>query len=441
MLVNCSEPKPILFTDGAKYVETYIKKYNTNNRTFDADLDIILRKHNIIVNSETDKIKPSPRNKKSIALYLLTNQSCNLGCVYCLAGKKNYNTGNKMPFHIAIDAIKKAAREITMNDTLQIIFFGGEPLLNPNIIHKITKYVDEHVRIQFPKINFHYHITTNLTRLSLKDIRLFKKYNFSVLVDLDGRRIEHDKTRKYLNSISSFEDTYLNIKKLAKENINFAVRATVTSYNVDKLIDIYEFFSNNKYTYQGYPMLIPINSDGDILPKYMYPDVIKYRNFIREKLINSIKDEIYLSPMVEVLESIVFNYKQHYGCGMAIGNTYVVDANGDVFPCIYLVGNSNYLIGNVKNSNMSFEFSMPELIVDEIEGCNNCKYRYFCGSGCLICELLLKKVDSDAYQYFRRVTCEIFKESFLEICWALCERKISMRKPPDNFFHSDKFKI
>jgi len=438
LLVNCSNPRPLMFSDGIDYVQRYIDDYDKiKNR--DMDLEDLLKKHKIIVDKEDSIIKPSPSDKKSIALYLLINQSCNLDCIYCLAGKEKYKSNKKMSFEVAIQAIEKAAREITENDTLQIIFFGGEPLLNNSIIHKIVKAVNTDIKNKFPKIKFHFHVTTNLTKLNQQDIDLFKNNNFSLLSNLDGRQIEHDKTRLYLNGKSSFSKTYKNVKEISRNDINLAIRATITSLNIDTLDEIYNYFKDDlEIKFQGFPMLIPIDSDGQIISQELYPDIEKFKNFVKNNLINSIKDGVYLSPMIEVLESIVFNYKQFYGCGMAIGNTFVVCAEGEVYPCIYLVGNDKYYIGNVNDSSMQFKYYSPELEIDEIENCNICKYRYFCGSGCLICEIMLKDKDKKAYEYFRNLTCELFKVSFIEVCWALCEQRININDSGENMFHNCK---
>ena len=301
---------------------------------------------------------------------------------------------------------------------MEVVFFGGEPLLNQQAIFKIVDYIENELKAKHTNIRFHYHITTNLTILNQKLIDIFKRYKFTILTDVDGRRNEHDITRPFVSGKSSYNITINNIQKLINNGIHVSVRCTVTSVNVHNLSQIYEDFKSKGFLFQSYPMLMPADSDCNLVNPKLFPDEAPYVSFVRDKLIDSLREKIYLAPISDVVEQVIFLNTQHFGCGMPMGFTAVVDAKGLVYPCIYLVGNEKYKLGSIFNDN-PFDFSYPHLNVDDIKYCHDCKLRYMCGGGCPLSEVLVKDISNEALDYFHRISCSLAWASFEEACWAL----------------------
>jgi uncharacterized protein len=102
--------------------------------------------------------------KKDLGLYLLVTQKCNLGCTYCLGDNPSYLNQHSMDFNTAKLALEKSARAMRPKGNIQIIYFGGEPLLNWKLIKQCIEFVEKELKPQF-KVNFKHHVTTNLTTL------------------------------------------------------------------------------------------------------------------------------------------------------------------------------------------------------------------------------------------------------------------------------------
>jgi len=418
------KPRPLLIRRGSEFIINYLKNIEAGNETTDIRLEKVLRSHNIIV--DADELVPSWNNSpniKSLALYLIIDHNCNMACTYCLAGSKTYRRKQRMPLSVAKESLEKASPLITPNNTLEIVFFGGEPLLNSPAVFDIVDFVETQLKPKYPKIHFHYHVTTNLTVLNDDLILLFKEYNFTILTDIDGRKVEHNITRPFLTGKSSFDVTVKNVQKLIRHGVQVSVRCTVTSVNVDNLGQIYDYFKTLGVYSQSYPMLMPVDSDCSLVNKALFPEVQPYVDFIRKKLLVSLQDRVYLAPITEVVDQVIAARTQFFGCGLPMGYTAVVDAKGMVYPCIYLVGNKKYLLGSVFDEN-PFNFSFPQLSVDNIEFCRDCKLRYLCGGGCPLSELIVKDISIEALEYFHKVSCALAWTSFEEACWALVTGKV-----------------
>ena len=117
------------------------------------------------------------------------------------------------------------------------------------------------------------------------------------------------------------------------------------------------------------------------------------------------------------------------GCGAPFGNTPVVDVNGDVYPCIYLVGIKRYNQGNV----LSGSYPDPavalrlveELHVDQRPDCKGCSWRYLCGGGCPVQMLAIagrSDLSPKAQDYCERINCEYTKKVLEVLLWEYAEQ-------------------
>lgn len=417
IIVNCLNPRPFSVSKGKDYILDYIK----NEKNHDEQLNQILLEHGIFYNEKDFKPEFSEDSHKSFSIYLLIDQNCNMSCKYCLAGEKTYRKNDKMDLLIAKESLRKASLVVSNNNILEIIFFGGEPLLNQNLIFEITSFVENELKNEFPKIKYHYHITTNLTILNDKLINLFKELNFTVLTDIDGLKETHDVLRPFTNGKSTYDITLNNLIQLQQNNISVSVRCTLTSSTDDNLSEIYEDFKSKGLRNQSYPMLVPVNSDGTIIDSSLYPDKGRIKQFVKEKFLQSLKEHIYLAPFTDIAKQVIIGSNQKYGCGMPSGNTAVVDSSGLVYPCIYLVGNEKYMLGKINDLRNPFVFELESMNVNNLHLCKGCKIRFICGGGCPLQELLVKDNSIDSYKYFHETTCEMSWAAFEESCFALCE--------------------
>ena len=139
-----------------------------------------------------------PRGKSpGKSLYLLLSQSCNQACIYCLNGRETYQKDHKvmMSEKTAFKAVETTLDTIADNGRLEVVFFGGEPLMNWPLAKKILKYCEAELKPRNPSKEIHYHLTTNLTILPIDLIATAKQHGITFLVNVDGPEDIHDTTR------------------------------------------------------------------------------------------------------------------------------------------------------------------------------------------------------------------------------------------------------
>jgi uncharacterized protein len=182
----------------------------------------------------------------------------------------------------------------------------------------------------------------------------------------------------------------------------------------------------------------PVNSDEDILPQELIPSankVIKGLTQVYKSNIWDIKD---LFPFNVYASLISGGDKIVMGCGAPYGNTPVVDVNGDVYPCIYLVGIKRFYLGNIVNHNYPdnniLDWMMDFLHVDNIEGCKECGWRYICGGGCPVGKLTVfenPKAKRKTVKYCNSIRCDYTKKIIELLLWDFAkEAALSVKKSP-----------
>lgn len=275
--------------------------------------------------------KDTPRKLRSIELHV--SHACNLGCSYCFAGKGDYGTSPLlMTDEIAFKAVDYLVASSSENETLAIVFFGGEPMINEPLIWKTVDYSK---RI-YPNRNFAYSITTNGTLLNDTAVNSFKEHGFSVLISLDGTGCKHDASRPYKTGGGSFSDIDKNVRRFS-ESFPFGARATLTNNNCNLVEDYLQFKE------MGFRRIYfsPVSSFDENIKLDEHS-----LNKIRAGLID-LADQ-YLKqidqgekPLFRTLKTavdlIMSNRIAFVGCGA--GRRFIsVTPEGDVYPCHRFVG-------------------------------------------------------------------------------------------------------
>lgn len=284
--------------------------------------------------------KDTPRKLRSIELHV--SHACNLGCSYCFAGKGDYGTSPLlMTDEIAFKAVDYLVASSSENETLAIVFFGGEPMINEPLIWKTVDYSK---RI-YPNRNFTYSITTNGTLLNDTAVTSFKEHGFSVLISLDGTGCKHDASRPYKTGGGSFSDIDKNVRRFS-ESFPFGARATLTNNNCNLVEDYLQFKE------MGFRRIYfsPVSSFDENIKLDEHS-----LNKIRAGLID-LADQ-YLKqidqgekPLFRTLKTavdlIMSNRIAFVGCGA--GRRFIsVTPEGDVYPCHRFVGMMRFKMGNI----------------------------------------------------------------------------------------------
>lgn len=334
----------------------------------------------------TDFVIPQfhpPQKQYITSLALHVCQGCNLRCKYCYEGKGTYS-GNQeyMSEGIAqkaIDFLLKASGPI---QRCRVIFFGGEPLLNFNLIKYIIEYCKKEFTKYKKKVTFT--ITTNGTLLTDKIIQYLNENKVSVMLSLDGPKDVHDKMRVFANGKGSYEAILPKaIKLLKSRGGKLPVRATVTSYNPR----LSKIFSSLKGIGFNSVYLAPVSGgcekDYAITEANLFGLKREYKKmaeYVLGKILN--REDAGFSLFAEIMHSIFTGGKRVYSCGS--GRSYLsVDPKGDLYLCQRFVGMKDYKMGNITDGlDENARRKVLNNYVNNREDCKNCWARYFCGGGC-----------------------------------------------------------
>ncbi|AVQ45786.1 Cys-rich peptide radical SAM maturase CcpM [Clostridium botulinum] len=171
----------------------------------------------------TDSIEELIDNRAE-QLILQVTQNCNLRCSYCFYGQGNYDnrthSGKRMTFETAKKGIDYILNHSSNLESIYISFYGGEPLLEIDLIRKCVDYVEK--KVEGKKII--YSMTTNGTLFTEEIINFLDKYDFQVVISLDGTKEMHDLNRKFVNGKGSFDIIMDNLKNIKKSHYDFAKR-------------------------------------------------------------------------------------------------------------------------------------------------------------------------------------------------------------------------
>lgn len=428
VLMNGRFPRPLVFSRGIKWV---VDALNDPEHISDTSLRDLLMRFRILVEGEESPPRSHQafdlERKTDFVIYLLVTQDCNLGCSYCLGKDTSFLDGHPMSTEVAERAIAQGINALRPGGTLQLIYFGGEPLLNWNLIKHCLEFVKREGNA-WPDHTIKHHITTNLTLLPPDFIDVAKEHSLTVLVDVDGPCSTHNKMRPFRDGRPSYRRIMQNLNALERSGIYFEIRATITAENVEELRSIQEHHHQLKPQACAFPTLIPVDTAGRPLDPLMYPDPKIYRRELNKVADDGLFDLSSLCPTNVVAARMLRFEFVTYGCGMLLGNTAAVTYDGTVYPCIYLVGRSRFLLGNLRETTNPFgqtsyaglfEEWKDRLHVDEMEKCSTCSIRYLCGGGC---PLRIMALDEETEPH--RVAREYFREISCATSWAAVESTI-----------------
>ncbi len=343
------------------------------------------------------------------ALCLHIAHDCNLACRYCFAEEGEYKGGRAlMSYEVGKRALDFLIENSGSRRNLEVDFFGGEPLMNFEVVKDLVRYGREQEKLH--NKNFRFTLTTNGILLDDEVMEFVNKEISNVVLSIDGRKEVNDRMRPSRNGKGSYDLILPKYLKLAesRNQTNYYVRGTFTHNNLDfsedvkhlaelgfKQISVEPVVAQPEEPYAITEEDLPILfEEYDKLAKYMLESRKEGKNF------NFFHFMIDLSggPCVA---------KRLSGCGS--GTEYLaVTPWGDLYPCHQFVGMPEYLMGNV------FEgIKQPELREDfkscnvySKEKCRNCFAKFYCSGGCAANSYNFHGSIHDAYD----IGCELQKK-------------------------------
>ena len=319
------------------------------------------------------------------ALCLHVAHTCNLNCSYCFASQGNFHGERAvMPLDVGKRALEFLIENSGTRHNLEVDFFGGEPLMNFDMIKELVAYARSREKETGKK--FRFTLTTNGILIDQDVIDFANKEMSNVVLSLDGRKEIHDKYRVDLAGNGSWEKIVPKFQKLveARGGKNYYMRGTFTHNNPDFLEDIKEMLRLGFRELSMEPVVCSPD-DPAALNEEDVKIVLKQYEMLGELMQKKRREGdpfTFYHYMID-LKGGPCIYKRVSGCGS--GTEYMaVTPWGDLYPCHQFVGDESFLLGNiwdgVKNKSRQNEFRACNVYTRE--KCRDCWARLYCSGGC-----------------------------------------------------------
>ncbi|WP_444657759.1 thioether cross-link-forming SCIFF peptide maturase [Caproiciproducens sp. R2] len=310
---------------------------------------------------------------------------CNLRCEYCFAAKGDFGRGRMlMPFTVGKRAIDFLIEKSEGRHNLEVDFFGGEPLMNFEVVKQIVNYARS-IEKEHNK-SFRFTITTNGILLTDDKIDFINREMSNCVLSLDGRKSVNDLLRVRADGTGSYDTIVPKFQKLvaSRGDKDYYARGTFTKHNLDFTNDVLHMAELGFEQISVEPVVSDVKLDYSIGEEDLPRVFEEY-----ERLANTIIDRKragkgfnFFHFMLD-LDQGPCAIKRLRGCGC--GNEYIaVTPEGDIFPCHQFVGDESFKMGNVMdgtlNTDMKHSFALAN--VYSKPECRNCWAKFYCSGGC-----------------------------------------------------------
>ena len=343
------------------------------------------------------------------ALCLHVAHTCNLNCSYCFASQGKYQGDRAlMSFEVGKQAFDFLIANSGTRRNLEVDFFGGEPLMNWDVVKQLVAYARS-VEKEHGK-NFRFTFTTNGMLIDDEVIDFLNREMSNVVLSLDGRREVNDHFRRDYAGRGSYDTIVPKFQKLVESRggKNYYVRGTFTHNNVDFTNDILHMADLGFTELSMEPVVCPPD-DPYALTEEDLPKLFEQYEILAKEMIKRKKEGrgfTFYHYMLDLKNGPCI-YKRITGCGS--GTEYMaVTPWGELYPCHQFVGDPKYSLGNiwdgVKNTSVQDEFRSCTAYARE--ECRDCWARLYCSGGCAANAYHATGSINGIYKY----GCELFKK-------------------------------
>ena len=340
------------------------------------------------------------------ALCLHIAHDCNLACKYCFAEEGEYHGRRAL---MSFEVGKKALDFLVANSgnrvNLEVDFFGGEPLMNWDVVKQLVAYGRSLEEPNNKK--FRFTLTTNGVLLNDEVMEFVNKEMSNVVLSLDGRKEVNDRMRPFRTGKGSYDLIVPKFQKLAesRNQTNYYIRGTFTRNNLDFSEDV-KHFADLGFKQMSIEPVVGPEEDPYSIREQDLPQIMEEYDKLALEYIDRYKKGNgfnFFHFMIDLTQGPCV-YKRLSGCGS--GTEYLaVTPWGDFYPCHQFVGNEDFLMGNVDEG-----ITKPELVkefgncnVYSKEKCKNCFAKFYCSGGCAANSYNFHGTINDAYD----IGCEM----------------------------------
>lgn len=326
-------------------------------------------------------LAPSPL--KAMCLHIA--HDCNLRCDYCFASTGDFGGARvRMSAEVGKKAIDYLIARSQNRRNLEVDFFGGEPLMNFEVVKEIVEYARSLEKAH--NKNFRFTITTNGLLLDDDKIDYINREMSNVVLSIDGRKSVNDKVRTRVNGSGCYDTIMPKFQRLVERrgHDQYYVRGTFTKYNKDFGEDVLHLAE------LGFDQISvePVVAD----PKMPYalteedlPEVFAEYERLADTLIEMEQQGrgVNFFHFMMDLEQGPCAIKRMRGCGC--GNEYcAVTPDGEVYPCHQFVGNPEWKMGDIFTGDFdpAKQQRFAKATVQGKEECRACWAKFYCSGGC-----------------------------------------------------------
>jgi uncharacterized protein len=354
------------------------------------------------------------------ALCLHIAHDCNLACRYCFAEEGEYHGRRAL---MSYEVGKKALDFLIANSgnrrNLEVDFFGGEPLMNWDVVKRLVAYGRSQEEAHNKK--FRFTLTTNGMLLDDEIMEFCNREMSNVVLSLDGRKEVNDAMRPTRNGKGSYDIIVPKFQKFAAgREGQYYVRGTFTRNNLDFSKDVLHY-ADLGFTQMSMEPVVSSPEEPYSIREEDLPQIMEEYDKLAVEYIKRAKEGrgfTFFHFMLDLTQGPCVA-KRLSGCGS--GTEYLaVTPWGDFYPCHQFVGEEGFLLGNVDegitNTGVVDEFKLCNVYAKE--KCRNCFARFYCSGGCAANSYKFHGSITDAYDIGcemqrKRIECAIMIKAAL----------------------------
>ncbi len=325
------------------------------------------------------------RSNEVKALCLHVAHTCNLNCEYCFASQGKYNGERAlMSFEVGKRALDFLIENSGKRVNLEVDFFGGEPLMNWDVVKELVAYARS-IEAEHNK-HFRFTLTTNGVLVDDDVIDFANREMSNVVMSIDGRKEVHDRFRVDYAGRGSYDKVVPKFLDFAKKRgeRDYYVRGTYTHHNVDFASDILHL-ADLGFTKLSMEPVVCAPDDPCALTEEDLPVLFEQYEILAKEMLRREREGrpiTFYHYMIDLTHGPCI-YKRISGCGS--GTEYMaVTPWGDLYPCHQFVGDERYLMGNVwdgvTNTALRDDFKMCNVYARP--DCADCWAKLYCSGGC-----------------------------------------------------------
>lgn len=363
------------------------------------------------------------RSKVIKALCLHVAHTCNLNCSYCFASQGKYHGERAlMSFEVGRRALDFLVENSGTRRNLEVDFFGGEPLMNWQVVKDLVAYARS-IEKDAGK-NFRFTLTTNGVLLDDEVTEFCNCEMHNVVLSLDGRKEVNDRFRVDVAGNGSYERIVPNFQRFvaARGDKSYYMRGTYTHYNPDFTNDLFHM-ADLGFTELSMEPVVCAPGDPCALTEEDFPVLCEQYELLAKDMLRRWREGrpiTFYHYMIDLKHGPCV-YKRISGCGS--GTEYMaVTPWGELFPCHQFVGDPKYSLGNIWDgvTNTAAQDEFRHCNAYSRPDCKDCWARLYCSGGCAANSYHATGSIGGVYEYGcrlfkKRIECAIMLQAAMEL--------------------------